>query len=216
MIDLNKYKAIVFDLDGTIIDSMGNVLRSFQYALSPWNIDFTLKEVELVRPRPKGRVFEGFGLTDEQVEIAYSRLLSFTEKHSDEIGTFKGIDNLFKKLSGSHFKKAIWTGRDTDSANFLLKKKNLCHFFDLIVGNSCVDQNKPHPEGLEKISNELSIPTDEFIVVGDHCHDIEAANRVQALGVAALWGGESKDHFLEVAPNYYTAKITELTDLLGL
>jgi len=213
-------KAVVFDFDGTLIDSSGHILEAFEYALSPFGITVTDQTIEMIRPRTTPNLF--IDLIDRSDwPLAFERLAKITKEHLLQITLYDGMLELLEKLYQKGLLLAIWTGRDTSSAIDILKRLQLGHFFKIVVGNTCVKHNKPHPEGLLKIISDFGCNASEVVMVGDHLHDLEGAAAVGAKKVLVNHGCTSREvekkYGVErVMPDRFVGNAKELENYLFL
>jgi len=188
-----KVKGLVFDLDGTIIDSAKMVITSVNYALEPWGIVLDFNGVEKIRTRIGDTLFDQL-LPERDAQIAaYRRLQEFTLENTHLVEVFDGVREILEDAKNKNLALALWTGRDTESAILILKINNLFDYFTTVVGNSCVTCNKPNTEGIIKISSRLNIPPEELVMIGDHEHDVIGGKDAGAYTIRALWAHESKE-----------------------
>lgn len=185
--NIKKFSGIVFDLDGTLINSGGHVLETFNYALAPTNIQLSLDDIERLRSRTREELFHDFGLTAEQLEVVKKRMKDFHNQSSHTVPLFDGIFELITSLAQQNYKMAVWTGRDTKTAKDLLTYHQLIDCFTIVLGNCTLSANKPSPEGILKVASHMGIAPEDLVMIGDHDHDIEAGIAVNATTVRVLW-----------------------------
>lgn len=201
-----KRKAIVFDLDGTLVDSMQVAVESFHYALAPYGIELSLDDFELLRSKGHGDLFVDLIGTKEN-QIALERLYLYARSNVHRVGLIKGVRELLTDLHRINKPLFVWTGRDRASAEKILQINKVSHLFSAVHGCCGVAINKPHPEGLLKIANDLKIQPSEPIHIGDHSHDIEGAHSIQAYSIGVKWQGLSSPLYStewSTSPHYAT------------
>jgi HAD superfamily hydrolase (TIGR01509 family) len=164
-------RAIVFDLDGTLIDSLSLVLRAIAHALEPFG------------RRPADEIFAKLGgpperflvtlLDDAQhVPVALQRMESFHRENGHLIRPFEDVAQFLARLRAHGVKLAVWTGRDRESGTWLLRELALEGFFDTVVFGDDLPTHKPDPEGLREIMRRLGVQPDETLFVGDADVDV--------------------------------------------
>jgi HAD superfamily hydrolase (TIGR01549 family) len=174
-------RAVVFDFDGTLIDSLPLVLQAIGHAIEPFD------------PRPGKEILAHLGgpperflttlLTDlRNVPVALQRMNTFHEQHAHLIRPFGGATALLQQLK-ARAQLAIWTGRDRDSADRLLTEHGLANYFSCVVCGDDLPTHKPDPEGLRDIMNRLQVRAEETLFVGDA--DVDVLGGV-ACGVATV------------------------------
>jgi len=185
---LPSVKGIVFDLDGTLVDSKDLVLASFQHALSDFGIQITLEDIERIRRSSKEDLFSFF-LKKEDAQIAIKRLWQYSNQNAGRAKLYPGMREVLTALQEKGVSLGVWTARDHKSALSILQANEVAHFFQGVMGSCLVAENKPHPEGLDKLI-DLYLPhsKDEILMIGDHADDILGAKGAGTLSAAAKWG----------------------------
>jgi HAD superfamily hydrolase (TIGR01509 family) len=209
-----KWKAIIFDRDGTLFDSLPVILRSFNYGIEP----FTSK-----RPTPE-EWFEAFGPAEPEVmgvfisaenkAAAYNRFFQYYRDHFNEIALFPGMGELLQRIHDSGTRIALFTGAGKETAEYCLKQQNVLQYFhELITGDSIVHP-KPDPEGILKAMKALNVSPAETLVVGDAGADVLAGQRAGATSVLARWSGFIPPHDLPSNPNHTFDSVSDLEKFL--
>lgn len=181
-----KYNTIFFDLDGTIVDSSQTILNGFNYALKPFGINVSSREVETMRIMTSNQLFRDL-LTESEAKQALKRLWYYSENSAIDTILIPDIHYLLKKITKKNMMIGVWTGRDRASTIKILKHHNIDHYVKEIVGGCEVKMNKPNPEGLLLLANKLKAQRELILHVGDHDHDLLAANAAGVTAVHAKW-----------------------------
>ncbi len=197
----------VFDLDGTLVDSVGHYGVKLEKIFNLFSLKFTNED--LLRSRNYFDVLEFFSLYLEapKAEEACRILQKISIEMAPQVNAFPGIADLLSLLEQKGAHLSIWTGRDMASGQSILQHTGLAKFFKHVVSCTCVTKTKPDPEGLQKLLNLTQFKNHETLMIGDHAFDVRGAN---ALGVKALsvsWGeegshplqAESAEHFFKIA-----------------
>ena len=163
--------AVVFDLDGTLVDSLPLVLRAFSHALEPFGPRPTM-EIFARLGGPPERVFFDLLENAGHVPAALERLEAFNRDNEHQIQPFAGASRLLGQLQARGTKLAVWTGRDRGTTDVLLRIHGLAGFFDAVVCGDDLPTHKPNPQGLREIMARLSVPSAETLLVGDADVDV--------------------------------------------
>lgn len=182
--------AIVFDLDGTLINSSSTILDAFNYALNHFGHHATYDDLERMRSLTEDELFLDI-LPPDQAKIAVARLWEYSRHSAKETILFDGIVDMLEKIHSSHIKLGLWTGRDHGSTFDILETHKLQHYFAAIVSGSHVKKNKPDPEGLLLLADKLHIQPANIMHIGDHAHDIIGASSAGAKTVHVIWEPEN-------------------------
>ena len=199
---------VIFDLDGTLVDSGSVVFQGFQYAVEPWGITLTLADIESVRTAKPYGLFAPFVGEQHAIE-AYERLASYSKAHAHMVPMFPGIQDLLTQLSLSGAAMGLWTGRDYSSTCDILNGNCIHQMFGAVVAGCHVENNKPAQDGLHLLAELFGVTTKAMIVVGDHDHDLVPATESGAHTIGVNWGNNA-NQFLEVVPNKICTTIRDL------
>ncbi len=205
-----QIKGIVFDLDQTLVDSQELVLKAFQHALADFGIPITLDDIEQIRAKSSSDLFAHF-LKPEDAKAALQKLWKYSEENAHKARIFPGLVEILHSLHALKTPMAVWTARDLRSAVKILEANKISHLFCAVVAACDVVKNKPHPEGLLKISEmHLEIPPHELLMVGDHAHDITGAKSAGALSGAAGWSTNAvSDAQLQEKPDFVFDEVSD-------
>jgi phosphoglycolate phosphatase-like HAD superfamily hydrolase len=162
---------VVFDLDGTLVDSLPLVLRAFAHALEPFGPRPTM-EIFARLGGPPERVFPGLLDDVRHLPAAMRRLEDFSRNNDHLIRPFDGVAVVLEQLKVRGARLAIWTGRDRGTTDTLLRLHNLAEFFDTVVCGDDLPTHKPDPEGLREIMSRLKAGPRELLLVGDADVDV--------------------------------------------
>ena len=108
-------RAVIFDLDGTLVDSMPLVLRAFAHALQPACGELSPETITHHLGGPPDRTFRALIREDHKVGEAMQRLMDFSLLHWRLIRPFDGMHGLLDHLRGACHPLALWTGRERES-----------------------------------------------------------------------------------------------------
>jgi HAD superfamily hydrolase (TIGR01509 family) len=164
-------RAVVFDLDGTLVDSLPLVLASISHALAPFGSRAAADILARLGGPP-----ERFLLTllddAKNLPVALERLGAFHDENVHLVRPYEGVTACLTRLRAAGVPAALWTGRDRPSAEWLLREHHLEHFFATVVCGDDLGSNKPNPEGLREIMRRLQVAPDETLFVGDADVDV--------------------------------------------
>ena len=175
---MNVLKLVIFDLDGTLVDSDKTVIRILNTIREDLNLP-SLKSQDISFFLSLGgeemiKKIIGNDLdTKKYLEIFRQRYLN------DLLGTenlFDGVINYLNHLKRKSIQMAVFTNKPKDLATKTLKKHQIYDFFNYIVTSDDVDFKKPDPDGCHKIIKMSSILPENIIMIGDSQLDQKAAN----------------------------------------
>lgn len=178
-----KAKCVLFDLDGTLVDSMPLVLRAYAHALQPFYPNLTDGEITARLGGPPERMFAEMLVEPERVETALERLKECSLANWKLIRPFAGMAALLTELRAAGCAIAIWTGRERESAEWLLREHGIAPQVQTFVCGDDLATHKPDPAGLAEVLRRLEVPVGEALFVGDADVDVLAG---AAIGVRTL------------------------------
>ncbi len=173
----HRFRAVVFDLDGTLVDSMPMVLRGYAHALAPSLGPLTPEEILPRLGGPPQRFFEETIVDPIQSAAALARLVEFFREHWDLIQPFPGATELLGQLRLAGVSVGVWTGRDRVSTEQILNHHGLAGQVAEIVCGDDLPSHKPDPEGLRTVLSRLGVTASEALFVGDADVDLIAGAR---------------------------------------
>lgn len=164
-------RAVVFDLDGTLLDSLPLVLRAFAHALEPFGPRPTM-EIFARLGGPPSRVFHTLLEKVEHVPAALERLEAFNRDNDHRIEPFTGMVAMLAQLQARGVRLAVWTGRDRETTQALLRLHRLEDYFHTVLCGDDLPTHKPDPQGLRHILQRLGVAAEETVMVGDADVDV--------------------------------------------
>jgi pyrophosphatase PpaX len=212
----NKITTILFDLDGTLIDTNDLIIKSFLHTLEQYYPGQYKREDVLPFMGPT--LFDTFSkMNPEKVEEMSNVYRTFNkEKHDELVKEFPGVWDTVKTLKESGFKLAIVTAKMSDVAMMGMKLTKIAPFFDVIVANDHVEKPKPDPESLYKALEALGSRPEEAIMVGDNKHDILAGKNAGMKTVGVAWSLKGREFLNTFEPDYMLEEITDLLPIVGV
>jgi len=180
-----KLKGFIFDLDGTLINSLPVVRTSFSRTLLKFSgREFSDKELSsLFGPSEEGIFKKMF--PDRWTESLQFYLDEYDRLHVDYAEPFPGIVEALNLLQERKTKLALVSGKGAGSMEISLKHSGLKHFFEVIITGS--EDRASKPEHIQQILELWNFSPDEVAYVGDIAYDVQAAREVGVLPISALW-----------------------------
>jgi HAD superfamily hydrolase (TIGR01549 family) len=213
-----KVKAILLDLDGTIVDSKRAYLKALRTALFKMGRRDTLNS-SLATEIPK-RLEQNLPITDiiQGVDIdtfLQYYLKAYYQVTAEETRPIPGVSKALNKLSRK-FKVALTTMRYVPKKKVIeeLARFNLIDYFECIITASDTHNPKPSPEALIECAKQLKVAINQCAVVGDSVADIRAGKNAGTKTVAVLSGIFSREDLQKENPDLIIESVIDLPDHL--
>ncbi|WP_067727118.1 pyrophosphatase PpaX [Oceanobacillus damuensis] len=208
-------RTILFDLDGTLIDTNELINASFQHTFDHYNLTFTQEEILEFNGPPLVETFQKIDPLKADRMISTYREHNLAE-HDNYVTAFPDVVETVKQLQTNHIKLGIVTTKMSPTVKMGLKLTGLESYFDTIVALDDVTHPKPHPEPVLKAMLALDADPKTTLMVGDNYHDIESGKNagIQTAGVA--WSLKGKERLLKYNPTYMLEKMSDLLKIAGV
>ena len=187
-------KAIIWDLDGTLIDFKINSIKARRkaikvlrnYGIAREDISSKMPLLEIVKISRES--FVKLGISDEEIKEIIKEVnnaVILVEHEAAIKATLTdGIIKVLEFAKKKNLKQAVFTYNTHRNARKSLENTGINHYFDLVAGRDDVKKLKPHPDHLKYVCKRIGVNLDEIVVIGDTGRDIEAALKTNSRSIA--------------------------------
>jgi len=177
-------------MDGTLIDS-GNIISN--------TINYVRVNIGL-SPLAKNDILESLNNPDVNSALYFYEVEDFTQEQTDlfheyydehcltDIRLYEDIKEMLELLSQNKYILSVATNASVEYAKQMLSYLEIDHYFDMVIGASCVENPKPHPDMILKTIDNFEVDKQNVIMVGDSLKDIQSANRANINSILVNWG----------------------------
>jgi len=208
-------KAILFDFDGTLVDTNQLIIRSFKETFNVLFPERQFTEQELldcIGPTLEETGHKYYGHNPDYLVDVYRRLC--WQYHDEMIEVYPGVEEMLKALKKMNLKLVIVTSKKRDMLSQGLEITKLTNYFDWIVAADDVTNPKPHQEPIERVLNYYSLQPEECLMVGDNSHDINSAKAAGVKSVAVGWALKGANYLKTFAPDYIIEEAKDLLEII--
>lgn len=212
-----QFDLVVFDWDGTVVDSTAHIAQCIQAAAS-----------DLALPVPgdrDARYIIGLGLLDAMKHLfpglGAERYADVTARYSyhflagnDQVRTFDGARDLLQTLNERGYVVAIATGKSRRGLERALEQSGLAQFFHV---SRCADEGfpKPHPDMLHFLMDSVAAAPARTLMIGDTTHDVGMAHNAGTRALAVSYGAHEKEELLAASPLACVDSVAEMAAWLA-
>ena len=192
-----KYKAFVFDLNGTMVNDMPYHIKAWHEKIIQLGGSLTLDEMkhqcygkndELLE-----RVFPGKYSLEERIKIGNEKEAIYRIEFKPFLKLMDGLDQFLKKADQENIKMAIGSAAIMDNINFVIQNMHIEHYFNAIISANDVKNSKPDPETFLKCAEALSIDPADCLVFEDTPKGVECALNAGMQAVVILGEHEAAE-----------------------
>ncbi|MDR7237791.1 pyrophosphatase PpaX [Neobacillus drentensis] len=211
----NKITTILFDLDGTLIDTNELIITTYLHTLEKYYPSKYQREDVLPFLGPT--LHEAFGsINPDLVEEMVLEYRAFNIANHDELVTeFAGVFETVQSLKDKGYKLGIVTTKRHDVTLKGLRLMDLERFFEVVVTYDHVSKTKPDPEPIFKALEQLESSPEETMMVGDNYHDILAGKNAGTVTAGCAWSIKGRDYIAKYEPDYILENMADLLTILG-
>ncbi|BAJ02524.1 HAD-IIIA family hydrolase [Shewanella violacea] len=212
---MKQYELVIFDWDGTLMDSVGKIVACMQESAVILNLAMPTEQavrdiiglsmdeaLSILHPNASAQI------QGEMKEVYRQQYLELNQTPSP---LFDGVEEVLTQLNELGFKLAVATGKARAGLNRVLALTDLGGHF---VASRCADEaaSKPSPEMILQLLNELDISPDKAVMIGDSIHDLNMANNAGIHAIGVDYGAHDKEKLSQANPK---AVISSPMDLLN-
>ena len=201
-----KY-GIIFDCDGTLIDSLGQALESMNYALNKVGEESrTPEEIKRFFGTGADRIFFGLLQDENKAQQAFSVYLEHQIELANRTKLHTGVKELLDLLAEQKVPMGLVTGRHSKDLEIVLAPHHLADYFVTLITDDQLANSKPAPDGIILASQRMGILPTQTFYIGDSSFDIKAAHAAGSIPIAALWDSFANVHELSQENPKWMAK----------
>ena len=213
----HRRPAMLFDLDGTLLDSIALILNSARYSFQKLERDWPSdEEWSAGIGIPLFTMFRRYSRSDaEQAAFLGAYREYQLANHDRLIRSYDGVVSTVRHLAERGHEIAIVTSKSEALAMRGLVHVGIARYMDTVVGCDASSRHKPDPEPVRIALHRLDCRPQDALFIGDSVHDIVAGNAAGVRTVAALWGAGRRDEIEPGCPTAYAATISDILTLIG-
>lgn len=218
MMKQKKYKAVIFDLDGTLLNTLDDLLSSVNYALGKYNMPLrTLEEIRHFVGNGVQRLLElavPAGTSKERLQEAFTAFKEHYALHcNDKTDLYPGIRELLTALREEEFRMAIVSNKLQEGVDALYMQY-FAENVEIAIGAKEGVKKKPAPDNVYEAMKALGVSKEEAIYIGDSEVDIATAKNAGLPCITVSWGFRTRKEQEEAGAKVFAEKPEDIMLLL--
>ena len=212
-----RLPALLFDMDGTLLDSIGLIVESAVYAFDGREGPRpTRDEWQALIGTPLDAMLAHWATDPADAAFLKGRYRHFQIANHDRfVRLYDGVDETLRALHAAGHPLAIVSSKLDEGIRRSMDYFCLTPLFDAIVGIDHTTRHKPHPEPVEFALARLRVGPDEALFIGDSPHDVEAGNAAGVRCVAVTWGAFTHEAIAPARPAHWIERMADLPALIA-
>ena len=211
-------RAVLFDLDGTLIDSIGLIVDAMHHAFE--GFDGSVPDDSSWMQGIGTPLYNQLALyarSPEELDMLRERYRAYQFIHHDNvIKEYPGTTAVLEHLHARGIVMGIVTSKGDELARRGLELTGLAKYLPVVIGADSVTKHKPEPEPVLLALERLGVAADEALMMGDSPHDISSGNAEGVRTVGALWGPFTREQIAVAKPTYWLSNISEFPALVDV
>lgn len=209
-----KLDTVLFDLDGTLINTIDLIVASFEHTLEEYFPGkYSKSDIPSFIGPPLSETFER--MNPDHVEEMINVYRKFNHENHDSLVTeYDGVLKTLEQLAEKGYAMAVVTTKRKDTAVKGLELMGMSKYFPVIVSLDEVHKYKPDPEPLLLALNQLGKEPEQAIMIGDSEHDILGGKNTGTLTAGVAWSIKGKGHLQTYEPDVMLEKMPDLLDYI--
>lgn len=213
----NRFELIVFDWDGTLVDSVDWIVHCLRKAADDQGcvvppVNEVKNIIGLSIHKSLDKLFPELGdVARQQLISGYSE--AFFSRQITENDLFAGVADMLRQFKRAGYQLAVATGKSRKGLDKAIQGTGLEDFFDI---TKCADEtaSKPSPDMLDVIIEQMNVSKEKVVMVGDSTHDMQMAINAGVSSIAVLCGANSHEQLQPYRPLLNLKNTTELLEIL--
>jgi pyrophosphatase PpaX len=212
----NKLKAVLFDLDGTLIDSIGLIVDAMHHAFDGFTGTVPADSAWMAGiGTPLFKQLALYARSPEELELLREKYRAYQFIHHDNvIKEYPGTTAVLENLHARGLVMGIVTSKGDELARRGLELTGVAKYFPVVISADSVTKYKPEPEPVLLALERLGVNASEALMMGDSPHDISSGNGARVQTIGALWGPFTREQIAVAKPTYWMTNISELPAFL--
>jgi HAD superfamily hydrolase (TIGR01549 family) len=210
---MDKFKGIIFDIDGTLTSTNELIYASFNHVAEKYlGKRFTIPEITAMFGPTEDVILKQW--CPDNYDEARKDYYAFYEANHFMADLYPGIIDILDLLKKKNILLSIYTGKGRDASIITLKLLKIYDYFDMIITGDEVREHKPSPEGITLFQDKYNLRKEDVLMIGDAPADVNAAHNAGVKVASVLWDSYAKEKVIGLNPDYQFHSVQELKEFI--
>lgn len=189
---MGKYKAIIYDIDGTLLDTLKmNMIPLQKIIKEELNEDWTYEDVLKFAPYPGMKVMEELNVQDK--DKTYARWVQYVNEYEDGATPYEGVETVLKTIHQKGTRQAVVSAKLRKQYEIDFVSRGFDQYIEVEVLADDTDKHKPDPEPINFCIEKLGLNKEDVIYIGDAFSDYQVCINAGIDFAYAKWGSVSSE-----------------------
>ncbi len=212
-----SFQTVLFDLDGTLIDSVRLIIDSYHHTLATHGLPARTDDDWLRGIGTPLWVQFAPWKDDPGIDAMIATYRDYNLRHHDDrVTIYPGVTDMIRTIARAGLRTGLVTSKNRSGALRGLRLCGIEELMDVVVGADEVTNPKPHPEPVQKALALLGAEPATAIYVGDSIHDMQSGRAAGVRTAGVLWGPFRRADLEPATPDYWLQQPADLLDLLSI
>jgi pyrophosphatase PpaX len=215
-VEMPRYSTVLFDLDGTLLDSTRLILDSFHHTFEVHGLPAQEDETFLAGVGTPLRIeFSKYSENPTDIEAMIATYREYNFLHHDRmVAAFPGAIACVRALAEAKVRLGLVTSKGRHGTKIGLEALTLTDVFEVLVCSEDVTRHKPDPEPVRYALDKLGVSPNETIFIGDSLHDMRSGRGALVATGAALWGPFAKKSLALTEPTHFLESFDDVRNVV--
>ncbi|MEM3555993.1 MAG: HAD-IA family hydrolase [Candidatus Micrarchaeia archaeon] len=210
-----QFRAVLFDWDGTLYDSIGASFKIYQELFKKYaNLNLSSDYFKNTFIVDYHKYYAMHGIPESKWEEVDNLWLKRFHEMEEKLHLFPGVMEMLKKLKKMKLKLAVVSNGTGGRIKKEMRKNGIYEYFDAVITDDEVKEFKPNPKGVLEALKIMGVTNSVALYVGDMIEDVEAGRNAGVKTAAVTWGAHSLERLKPSKPDYIIKKIDELIGII--
>lgn len=219
---MKRYTTVIFDCDGTILNTLDDLMDSMNYILKKHNYPTrTLSEIRSFVGNGLGKLVERSVLTGTDLKVSQEELDTmltelkeyYAEHNNDKTAPYEGLYKLLAELKKEGYKMAVVSNKVQEGVT-ALNDQYFKEYFNVAIGETPDRKRKPEPDMVNAALKDLNSTPEEAVYVGDSEVDLQTAKNSGLIPIAVTWGFRDEELLRELGAKHVAHKPRDISIIL--